>query len=86
MQKTELLCNALSLPQLSDDADQSCFVAQLVGGVEGVPGDPRDAGVEDGGLLGTVDYCLEIGENRPRLPAVYERQRVAVMHSIFPLY
>ena len=81
MQKTELLCNAmpLQIPQLSDDADQSCLVAQLVGDVEGVPG-------EDGGLLGTVDYCLEIGENRPRLPAVYERQRVAVMHSIFPLY
>ena len=33
MQKTELLCNALS-----DDADQSCLVAQLVGDVEGVPG------------------------------------------------
>ena len=41
MQKTEPLCNALS-----DDADQSCLVAQLVGDVEGVPGDPRDAGVE----------------------------------------
>ena len=37
----------------------------------------------DGSRLGSVNYCLDIGENRPRLQAVYERQRVAVMHSIF---
>ena len=82
MQKTELT-NAVLLLQklkLGDDevADKSCLVVQPV------DGEVEDGG--EGGQLGTVDYCLEIGENRPRLPAVYERQRVAVMHSIFPLY
>ena len=56
----------LQIPQLSDDAEQSCLVAQLARFVEGVPGEPRDAGVdEDGGRLGKVYYCLEIGENKP---------------------
>ena len=49
MQNSELLCNALPLPQLSDDRIQSCLVAQLVGDVEGVPGEPWDADVDEVG-------------------------------------
>ena len=49
MQKTELLFNALPLPQLNNDRNQSCLIAQLVGDVEGVPGEPWEADVDEDG-------------------------------------